>query len=89
MFGNGNGSEVRSILRLLVSAYVAYLGVQVIRGVLGGDASMPPVLGFVIGAVFIAAAAAFALYTLFGAMKKDGGNTDPGQDFAEEADSEK
>ena len=48
--------------RTLVALYIAWLGVKLIRGVVAGDTTMPPALGWIGGIVFIAAALAFGVY---------------------------
>lgn len=48
--------------RAAVAGYVIWLGVKIIRGVIAGDTTMPPALGWIAGIVFIAAALAFGVY---------------------------
>ena len=49
--------------RAVVALYLIYLACQIIRGVRDGSSSMSPVIGWIAGVFFIAAAAAFGFYT--------------------------
>ena len=57
-----NKADVRALLRVLVSAYLVYMGWNLIRGG-GSDPSFPPAAGWITGGLFIAAALFFGLYT--------------------------
>lgn len=49
--------------RVLVSAYLIYLGWTILKGVLNGSSSVPAWAGWLAAIVFTAAAAAFGVYT--------------------------
>ena len=51
-----------AVLRTVVAAYLAWLGFSLIRDHLRGASTLPPVLVWVAGPGFIAAALAFGLY---------------------------
>lgn len=48
--------------RAAVALYVIWLGVKIIRGVIEGDTTMSPAVGWTAGIVFIAASLAFGFY---------------------------
>ena len=49
--------------RAVVALYLVYLAYQIIRGVRDGSSSMSPVIGWIAGVFFVAAAVAFCFYT--------------------------
>lgn len=55
-------ADLRAMLRALVSAYLLYLSWKLIFYA-GTDLTLPPVLRFLAGGLFAAAAAAFGWYT--------------------------
>ena len=57
-----NRADTRALLRGLVSAYLLYLGWKLITGA-GHDPTFSPVLGYLAGGLFAAAALAFGFYT--------------------------
>lgn len=57
-----NRADTRALLRGLVSAYLLYLGWKLITGA-GRDPTFSPVLGYLAGGLFAAAALAFGFYT--------------------------
>ena len=57
-----NRADTRALLRGLVSAYLLYLGWKLMTGA-GRDPTFSPVLGYLAGGLFAAAALAFGFYT--------------------------
>ena len=56
-----NKADIQALLRVLVSAYLAYMGWNLIHSG-GSDPTFPPVAGWIAGGFFIAAALFFGLY---------------------------
>ena len=54
----------RATLRALVAGYLAYLAWQIVKGVRSGESTMTPAVGYAIAALFVLAAAAFAVYLI-------------------------
>ena len=71
MDGNGkkdqSGTDRRAVnfltLRLAVAAYLAYLGFDILRGHLSGASTLSPLLSWLCGIGFMAAALAFGVYS--------------------------
>ena len=71
MDGNGkrdqSGADRRAVnflmLRLAVAAYLAYLGFDILRGHLSGASTLSPLLSWLCGVGFMAAALVFGLYS--------------------------
>ena len=51
-------------IRAVVAGYLAYLAWQIVKGVRSGESTMTPAVGYAIAALFVLAAAAFAVYLI-------------------------
>ncbi|MCR5576345.1 MAG: hypothetical protein K6F56_04995 [Oscillospiraceae bacterium] len=56
-------ASTAATFRAVVALYFLYLARQIIRGAMDGSSSMSPVLAWIAGLGFIAAALAFGFYT--------------------------
>ena len=68
---DGNYDELKraraggmAALRALAAGYLAYLAWQILAGVQSGETTMTPAVGYAAAAVFLLAAAAFAVYLI-------------------------
>ena len=53
-----------AVLRALVAGYLIYLAWQILRNLRTGETTMTPAVGYAAAAVFLLAAAAFAVYLI-------------------------
>ena len=73
-------------LRALVAGYLVYLGVMLIRNLLGGDSPLPAAAAWCVGVLFIGGGLGFAVYAFFRWRSDSRPPEKPAEDTREETE---